>query len=207
MNPVLRLKQLRMALVAANQSDLAAQVTLVTAADRSGAIPTPVISVAKRVQRLFDALQLDYVVVGGLGMSSLGYTRYTEDVDVLMAPESVQRLKQVDLDAYGFSVVREGSVFVIKDKKYHIEVEILTAGSKLAADQDPLPQVADVRQGSGVSLEGMLRLKLAAFRRKDKNDILALMDKYEDQLDKITKTFTDKLRNRYQALKQLDQIQ
>ena len=41
-----------------------------------------------------DALKIDYAIVDGMAMFSQGVRRFTEDVDILVTPEALQKILQ-----------------------------------------------------------------------------------------------------------------
>ncbi|HYR28893.1 MAG TPA: hypothetical protein VEU30_10535, partial [Thermoanaerobaculia bacterium] len=55
-------------------------------------------ALARVAQRLADC-GIDYAVIGGMAMAAHGYMRYTADVDILVATESVGAVEQCFADA------------------------------------------------------------------------------------------------------------
>lgn len=202
MNKEIRLQNIKKELISKGLRELAATISDLDGSDSSGAIPTEVIVTKKQAERLFDDLNLQYSVIGGLGMGHLGHPRYTEDVDVVMDKAAVDKLleNRDTIEKYHFKIIRSsGSIVVIQDKKHHIPVEILITGSKLSPNQEAVPSPSFI--GSPEASEfGMLWLKLNAFREDDIHDLVKLVRKYGD---KYYSQFSGKLKERFDKIKKM----
>lgn len=140
---------------------------------------------------MFDALlavlaraEVDFLVVGGVAVAEAGFQRFTEDIDLLVegSRENVRRLIAA-LSDYGDGAAaelteddfpdEEGAVRLIDD----VVVDLFTRMSgQTYADLLSLTVVGD-RSGIAVrflNAEGLIRLKSASLRPKDRIDTEAL---------------------------------
>jgi hypothetical protein len=147
-------------------------------------------------QLIFDTLSaaaVDYVLIGGLAVQTHGHTRMTNDVDLIPAPdpENLQRLAQAlrELDA---RVVNPGAEDTAIDAAMlpratiwqfatpHGGIDVLHDAPG-AAPYDELAERAIAIELGGatirvVSLDDLVRMKLARNRRVDREDVAALTD-------------------------------
>jgi hypothetical protein len=149
-------------------------------------------------QRL-DALGIPYAVVGGMAMFAHGYRRFTEDVDLVVTRESMQRIRD-ELEGLGY-VQPAGTSTKLRDTSTGVRIEFLITGQypgdgkpKNVAFPDPA-QVATIVDGVQVlNLPKLIELKLASglsapHRMKDLTDVfelirvLKLNESMADQLD------------------------
>ncbi len=146
-------------------------------------------SVKNRLDRAAAALGavgVKYAVVGGNAVAAwvsrvdVAAVRNTRDVDILLRREDMDRARTA-LEAAGFVHRRVASlgkaaamdVFLDgPDAKVRDAVHILWAGEKAVPDAlEPAPQLGRTEPGDGfelVPLEDLVRMKLTAFRDKDR---------------------------------------
>jgi hypothetical protein len=128
----------------------------------------PVYETLRRlVKRLNDA-DMDYAVLGGMAVVEHGYRRATEDVDLLMRPETLQAFRE-RLVGRGYVPAFPGASKTFRDSETDVRIEILTTG-EFPGDGKPkpvsFPDPAQVAvEGDGfrvVRLVTLLELKLAS---------------------------------------------
>lgn len=141
----------------------------------------------RRATRALDKAGVPYAVVGGNAVSEWvarvdeGATRYTKDVDILV--------RRPDLDAVKTALASAGFIYHHvwgvdafidgPDGKPSAGVHLLFACEKVKpSDEHPLPEIADSERGlefQVISLEGIVRMKLISWRRKDQVHLLDLI--------------------------------
>lgn len=149
--------------------------------------------VRERLLRATAALEgagIPYAVVGGNAVAAWviqvdeAAVRNTQDVDILLRQEDLEAAK-VALAKSGFVYCHVKSIDMFLDgpgSKARDAVHILFAGKKVKQDDLlPAPDVSDIVQSPGmdfrhVSLEGLVRMKLTAFRRKDQVHLQDMID-------------------------------
>ena len=129
---------------------------------------------------------LEYAIIGGMALVAHGYRRFTEDVDVLMTPETLRLFKEKFAGlGYVPSFITASKSF--RDTHTGVKVEVMTTG-EYPGDGKPKPVVfpdpADARverEGLWVlTLEKLNELKLASglsapHRLKDLSDVQELI--------------------------------
>jgi hypothetical protein len=155
-----------------------------------------------------DELRVPYAVARGMALFAHGYRRFTEDVDVLVSPESLSAIHQ-ELEGRGYVPLFPGSRG-LRDAEHGVRVEFLVTGD-FPGDGKPkpvaFPDPADVRfardQIQYVNLPTLVELKLAsgmtnAGRLRDLADVqelirhLALPESFADQLNMyVRETFAE----------------
>lgn len=133
-----------------------------------------------RAVRALEAAGVDYAVVGGHAVANWvasideGSVRNTRDVDILVRRSDLEAVKSaMEADgfifdnAYGVDFFRDGP-----DGKPSEGVHLLYAGEKVKdTDPVPTPLLSESERGAAfqvVSLEALVRMKLASFRLKDR---------------------------------------
>ena len=134
-----------------------------------------------RATAALEAAGIPYAVVGGNAVAAWviqvdeAAVRNTQDVDILLREEDLEAAKSA-LAKAGFVYRHVKSIDMFLDgpgAKARDAVHILFAGKKVRQDDlAPTPDIADIVQSPGtnfrhVSLEGLVRMKLTSFRRKD----------------------------------------
>ena len=152
----------------------------------------------RRITGRLNDLGIDYAVVGGMALFLHGFRRFTEDVDILVTRESLQRLHEA-LEGIGYRPPFAGS----KNLRYTengVRIEFLVAG-EFPGDGKPKPVafpepglVAMEQEGIRLlNLNALIELKLASgmtglARLKDLADVqevikmLALPEALAEQL-------------------------
>lgn len=119
---------------------------------------------AERIFRALAAHGVDYVLIGGIAVQTHGHVRMTNDVDLIPAPEpaNLDRLAEVlrSLDALGGIDVHE-----VHDGEPFEQLSERALRLRLGDVEVPV-----------VSLDDLIRMKLARGRQVDLEDVAALTD-------------------------------
>lgn len=153
----------------------------------------------RRLTARLEALHIPYAVVGGMALFHHGYRRFTEDIDLLVAPDDLAEIHR-RLEGRGYLPLFEGSRN-LRDTDTGVRIEFLTTGDypgdgrpKPVAFPDPRA-VSVERDGiSYITLPALVELKLASGmsslnRLRDLADVqelikaLQLPESFADQLD------------------------
>jgi hypothetical protein len=153
--------------------------------------------VYETLRALTDRLKkegLDYAVIGGMALVAYGYRRFTEDVDILMTPETLSRFKE-KFSGLGYVPAFATASKTFRDTQTGVKVEVMTTG-EFPGDGKPKPvvfpdpaQARTEREGLWVlTLEKLIELKLAsglsaAHRLKDLADVQELITLLELPLE------------------------
>ncbi len=155
------------------------------------------------LRRLVDELDengLDYALIGGMALVAHGYRRFTEDVDILMTPETLQAFRERFIGR-GYLPAFSGASKSFRDTQTGVRIEVVTTGeypgdgkSKPVVFPDPV-EVRFQREGLWlITLEKLIELKLASglsapHRLRDLSDVQELIARLKlplelaDQLD------------------------
>lgn len=149
------------------------------------------------VERLHD-LGIPFAVVGGLALFQHQYRRFTEDVDILVTPESLKRIHQ-ELEGLGYVAPFTGSK-QLRDVEKGVRIEFLVSG-QFPGDGKPMPVAFPDPAGKAIDIGGipvlrlpdLIELKLAsgmsnAMRLKDLSDVVELI-----RLLKLPREFSEQL--------------
>jgi len=140
-----------------------------------------------RVSGLLAQAQIPYAVIGGHAVAAWVATideslvRATRDVDVLVKPEDLERIREVlEEDGFIYGHVAEMDIFLEdRDGKVGAAVHLIFSGRKVRPDYVlPAPDVDDSGIGGNFSvipLESLVQTKLVAWRRKDQVHLLDLL--------------------------------
>ena len=159
-------------------------------------------------QRL-EQLEIPYAIVGAMAMNEYGYRRVTEDVDVLLTREGLDRFKQHWLGR-GYVEKFPGSRG-LRDTENGVPIDIVVTGD-YPGDGHPKPVVfpdpADhARRGARVRLlplQKLIELKLASgmsapHRLRDLADVLELIRVTDSPLE-LAVDLDESVREKYREL-------
>lgn len=147
---------------------------------------------------------VDYLIIGGVAVQAYGHVRTTQDVDMIVAPDARNlerlaaaleqlraRLKGVDAHLLGIDPtdathLRDGANFGLTTRAGGLDVWTDAAELKGARSWEEMREravTAEVGEQSlrFVHLDDLIRMKLAAGREKDLQDIAALTSQEGDQ--------------------------
>lgn len=154
----------------------------------------------RRVARDLEEKDIDYTVIGAVALNQHGYRRFTEDIDLLLTKDGLQKFRG-ELVGRGYRPAFEGATRMFRTAEEGVTVEVVTTG-EYPGDGRPksvqFPRPADVSvEIDGVqiiSLEKLIELKLASGlsspdRLRDLADVQELIKikdlpaDFRDQLD------------------------
>lgn len=160
---------------------------------------SPVHAALQALVRLLDAEKIPYAIVGAMALNAYGYRRVTADVDVLLSPDGLRRLKAAALGR-GYLEKFPGSKGM-RDTVNGVGIDVLLAGDYPGDGQpkpvrfpDPTDVPLEHRAMHLLPLPRLVELKLASglsatHRLKDLADVLELIKaahlprELADQLD------------------------
>ena len=139
-----------------------------------------------RIVRRLNELGIDYAVIGAVALNQYGYRRFTEDIDLLLTKEGLERF-QSELVGLGYRPAFEGSRKQFRSTAENIRVEIVTTGEypgdgqpKSVSFPNPNEAVTEIDGIKTINLEKLVELKLASgmsapHRLKDLADVQELI--------------------------------
>jgi hypothetical protein len=151
--------------------------------------------VVRAVDRVLAAIACEGAVGGGWAVWRHGYVgRITQDVDIVLPADRVEEFLRV-ASVSGFQVLKQapGRWPKIHHPETDIQVDILPEGEKPGTPPDLAPTAIPHPSQLGaagselryVGLAGLIELKIAAGRVKDRADVVELTRANPDQLDAI----------------------
>ena len=136
----------------------------------------------RRVVKDLENRGIDYSLIGAVALNSYGYRRFTEDIDLLLTREGLERF-QKELVGLGYRPAFEGATKKFRTTEENVPVEIITAG-EFPGDGRPKPVVfpnpaenqTEIDGIKTLTLEKLIELKLASgmtapHRLKDLADV------------------------------------
>lgn len=142
----------------------------------------------RRTVEILEAASIDYAVVGGHAVAAWvaqvdeAAVRNTRDVDVLIRPEDLDKVKTA-MTAAGFHYRQTASVdMFVEDPEGSARdaVHVILVGQMIRPDDveaNPDIEPSEVaNQFRTLTVERLVRMKLNSFRRKDQVHILDMID-------------------------------
>jgi len=130
--------------------------------------------------------EIDYVVIGAVALLAHGYPRFTEDIDLVLTPEGLDRFDR-ELVEPGYAPAFPGARKRFRSTRFVVNLELIAAG-EFPGDGNPkpisFPQPSEASIEIGgirfVTLEKLIELKLASGmtasdRLKDLADVQELI--------------------------------
>jgi hypothetical protein len=136
--------------------------------------------------RRLDQEGLDYAVIGAMALAAHGYRRFTEDVDVLLRPETLELFRE-KLLGLGYLPAFADAKKTFRDTRTGVKIEVMTTGEypgdgkpKAVVFPDPLQARVDKESLWVIGLDKLIELKLASglsapHRLKDLADVQELI--------------------------------
>lgn len=122
----------------------------------------------RRLVKRLDEEGLDYAVIGGMALVEHGSRRTTEDIDVLMRPETLEAFRKA-LVGRGYVPAFSGATKTFRDSETDVRIEFVTTGDfpgdgrpKPVAFPDPVDVAIAGEEFRLVRLETLVELKLAS---------------------------------------------
>lgn len=140
----------------------------------------------RKLAQDLDTREISYSVIGAVALNQHGYARFTQDIDLLMTREGLERF-QAELVGRGYRPAFEGAPKKFRATAENVPIEIITTG-EFPGDGRPkdisFPDPADVSMRidgvETITLEKLVELKLASGmsgldRLKDLADVQELI--------------------------------
>ena len=169
-------------------------------------------TINKTLTRLANDLEqrrIDYIVIGAIALLAHGYPRFTEDIDLVMTSDGLQKFHD-ELVGLGYTPASSGAKKRLRSTADNVSIEVMTTG-EFPGDGKPkpvsMPRPADasieINGIKFVTLEKLIELKLASGisapdRLKDLADVQELI-----KIRKLDADFAGKL-NPYVRAKYLE---
>jgi len=174
----------------------------------------PIHETLRNLARRLDEETIDYALIGGMALVAHGYRRFTEDIDVLMTSDALERFRSRYLGR-GYLPAFPGAEKSFKDTETGVRIEVLTSG-EFPGDGKPkavaFPQPSAVRfEREGlkvIRIEPLIELKLASglsapHRLKDLadvQDLIRLLDLPAELADSLDASVRDEYRRLWRTL-------
>jgi|SRR6266849_1066970 len=177
-------------------------------------------SVNKTLKRLASDLKehnIDYVVIGAVALLAHGYPRFSEDIDLVMTREGLEKFHS-ELVGLGYAPVFPQARKRLRATEEGISIDVMLAGEypgdgkpKPVAVPDPKTAAVEIEGVRFVTLEKLIELKLASGmtapdRLKDLADVQelikarALPSEFAERLDPYVRA---KFLELYETIKQM----
>jgi len=140
----------------------------------------------RRLVRDLETQGIDYVVIGAVALNQHGYRRFTEDIDLLLTREGLERFQE-NLVGRGYRPAFQGATKKFRSTEENVPVEIITTGEypgdgkpKAIQFGDPAESYVVIDGVRTLTLQKLVELKLASGmtgsgRLKDLADVQELI--------------------------------
>jgi hypothetical protein len=158
------------------------------------------------------AHEIDYLVIGAVALMAYGYPRFTEDIDIVLTPEGLEKFHR-ELVGLGYSPAFPGARKRLRSTRDGTPVELIAAGEypgdgkpKPVTFPDPKDQNTEIDGVKFPTLEKLIELKLASGmtapdRLKDLADVQELI-KIRGLSDELAERLNPYVREKYFELLQ-----
>ncbi len=153
----------------------------------------------RRVTKDLENHQIEYSVIGAVAFNQHGYRRFTEDINLLLTEEGLEKFKE-ELVEKGYRSAFEGATKKFRTTAENVTVEIITSGEfpgdgkpKPVVFGDPSENQTEIDGVKTLTLEKLIELKLASgmtapHRLKDLADVQELV-----KVKNLTAGYAEKL--------------
>ncbi len=153
----------------------------------------------RRIVKDLNRHEIEYVTIGAISLNQHGYRRFTEDIDLLLTKEGLEKF-QTELVGLGYRPAFEGAKKKFRTTAENVTLEIVTSGEfpgdgKPKPIQFPKPEenAVEIDGVKTLTLEKLVELKLASgmtapHRLKDLADVQELI-----KIRNLTEDFAEKL--------------
>lgn len=153
----------------------------------------------RRIAEDLERHDIAYNVIGAIALNQHGYKRFTEDIDLLLTKEGLQKFHD-ELVGLGYRPAFEGARKKFRTTQENVPLEIITTGEypgdskpKPIEFPDPTENYVEIDGVKTVTLEKLIELKLASGmtapdRLKDLADVQELI-----KLKNLNEEFAEKL--------------
>jgi len=121
-----------------------------------------------RLAERLDAESIDYALAGALALGRHGLVRFTQDVDVLLTPEGLEKFRQ-RLVGRGYVPTFSGARKSFRDTETQVRIEFLTTGEypgdgkpKPVVFPDPAEAATEIGGIKVITLPRFIEMKLAS---------------------------------------------
>ena len=138
----------------------------------------------EKLLRLLNERRVNYVIIGAHACAAHGFVRATKDIDILIDPttDNIERLKSA-LEAFGYDT-SDADVDDFKTKKvllrqYWLDTDIHPSAKGVRTKtvlKNRVPGRYENVRTFFASLRDLIRMKRAASRQKDKEDLRYLKE-------------------------------
>jgi len=130
--------------------------------------------------------EIDYVVIGAIALMAYGYPRFTEDIDLILTREGLEKFHR-ELIGLGYLPAFEGAQKRLRATRDNTSIDVISAGEfpgdgkpKPVSFPDPSDASVEIDGVRFATLEKLVELKLAsgmtaADRLKDLADVQELI--------------------------------
>lgn len=153
----------------------------------------------RRVARDLENRGIEYSVVGAIALNGYGYRRFTEDIDLLLSSEGLEKF-QKELVGLGYRPAFAGATRKFRTTTENVPVEVIITGefpgdgkTKPVVFPSPNESQTEIDGVKFLSLEKLIELKLASgmtapHRLKDLADVQELI-----KIKQINADYAEKL--------------
>jgi hypothetical protein len=134
-----------------------------------------------RLVRDLERNGIDYAVIGAIALNQHGYRRFTEDIDLLMTREGLEKFRE-KLVGLGYRPAFEGAKKKFRTTEENIPVEIITAG-EFPGDGLPKPVVFPEPGAVSVSIDGVKTISLEKLIELKLTSGISAPDRLKDLAD------------------------
>ncbi len=126
-------------------------------------------SVIKLLESAAESLSISITIIGGMAVAAHGFSRFTDDCDVLISTPDADKLATY-VAKYGYTPVGNNKL----QNKDGFKINICTPQTKIPTGK--FPDIEDVSVGvHAISLPRLLTMKIVANRSKDRIDFIELI--------------------------------
>jgi hypothetical protein len=153
----------------------------------------------RRVVKDLENHEISYNVIGAIALNNHGYRRFTEDIDLLLTREGLEKFRN-ELVGRGYRPAFESATRKFRTTRENVTIEIITAG-EFPGDGKPKPvefpnpneNQTEIDGIKTVGLEKLIELKLASgmtapHRLKDLADVQEVI-----KIKSLRASFAEKL--------------
>jgi predicted nucleotidyltransferase len=112
----------------------------------------------RRVVKDLENCGIEYSVIGAIALNNYGYRRFTEDIDLLLTKEGLEKF-QKELVGLGYRPAFEGATKKFRTTQENVTVEISTSG-EFPSDGKPKPVVFPNPNDVSIEIDGVKTLTL-----------------------------------------------
>jgi hypothetical protein len=112
----------------------------------------------KRLAADLENNGIDYVVIGAVALNNHGYRRFTEDIDLLLTRDGLEKFRET-LVGLGYRPAFEGAQKKFRTSDENVPVEVITTG-EYPGDGLPKPVVFPDPREISVEIDGIMTVNL-----------------------------------------------